>query len=506
VERLGGNFLEKRTIMGSVLDYLEESERAFPQSVAVADGTDELTFRQLKRKVYGLASVLLAKGVQGQAVGVYAHRKVGVIVAMLACAASGNYYVPLNPDAPVAKTKKILQHSGVKTILGFADEAYAGQEEGCEYILCGLSDIPEASQRPAVTLTGEETLYLIYTSGSTGEPKGILKSHRAVMNFIQAYAKTLDFSSSEILGNQTPFCFDASAKDIYLMLKTGARMEIIPSEKFAFPVTLIEYLNEKGITFISWVPSALAVVARLRTFRDILPTTLRRVCFVGEVFPIKDLEAWRTALPDLEYINLYGSSELAGICCLYPIPKGEPCPAALPIGKPLANSHIYLYEDGRFSHTQGEMLVASEALADGYFNDPEKTEKTFQVMEIDGKPCRVLHTGDWARYDDQGNLVFVSRGDGQIKYKGYRIEPGEIEAAVNELDFIGRACCLYNQEKERITVFCTSDRPDLKLRDLNQALEGRLVDYMLPRRLVVLNEMPLNANGKIDRPYLKTML
>jgi non-ribosomal peptide synthetase component F len=326
------------------------------------------------------------------------------------------------------------------------------------------------------------------------------------MNFTDAYAKHLDFQPTEIMGNQTPFCFDASAKDIYLMLKTGARLEIIPSGKFAFPVTLIEYLNEKKITFISWVPSALAVVARLRTFRDILPTTLRRVCFVGEVFPIKDLEAWRTALPELEYINLYGSSELAGVCCLYPIPKGEPCPAALPIGRPLENSRIYLYEDGQLRSDRGEMLVASEALADGYFQDEEKTAKTFIHVEIDGQPCRVLRTGDWARYDEQGNLVFISRGDGQIKYKGYRIELGEIEAAVNELDFIGRACCLYNQEKERITVFCTSDRPELKLRNLNQALEGRLVDYMLPRRLVVLEEMPLNANGKIDRPYLKTLL
>ena len=127
-------------------------------------------------------------------------------------------------------------------------------------------------------------------------------------------------------------------------------------------------------------------------------------------------------------------------------------------------------------------------------------------IEIDGVKRRVLLTGDWARYDEIGNLVFMSRGDGQIKYKGYRIELGEIEAAVNELDFIGQACCLYNAEKERITVFCTTTRPELKLRDLNAALEGRLVDYMLPRRLVVLEVMPLNANGKIDRPYLKTML
>lgn len=492
--------------MASIMDYLVASAGAFPDKTAVSDGERELTFSALLTMARGLGGYLSQKGLRGRAVGLYAQRKAEVIAAMLGCAASGNCYVPLNPDAPEDKTRKILSHAGVGVILGFADGEYDGGREGCEYIRCDGENFPMSDAPAGPAPTERDTLYIIYTSGSTGEPKGIRKSHGAVMDFVEAYTKELAFGSDEILGNQTPFCFDASAKDIYLMLKTGARMEIIPSDKFIFPVTLIEYLNEKAVTFISWVPSALAVVARLRTFRDILPTTVRRVCFVGEVFPIKDLEAWRTALPELEYINLYGSSELAGVCCLYRIPKHEPCPPALPIGKPLSNSRIYLYEDGKLSSEKGEMLVASAALADEYINDPEKTAATFEEMEIDGQTLRVLHTGDWARYDENGDLVFLSRGDGQIKYKGYRIELGEIEAAVNALDFIGRACCLYNAEKERITVFCTSDRPELKLRDLNAALEGRLVDYMLPRRLVVLEEMPLNANGKIDRPYLKTML
>ena len=454
---------------------------------------------------YGLGQLLLGRGVRGEAVGVYSQRRAEVIAAMLGCAVSGNCYVPLNPDAPAEKTGKILRHAGVRLILGFADGEFRGEDTGIDYIRLD-GDFPEAEEAPKVTVSGRDTLYIIYTSGSTGEPKGIRKSHGSVVDFIEAYVKELGFDRDEIIGSQTPFCFDASAKDIYLMLRTGARLEIIPSEKFAFPVTLIEYLNEKRVTFISWVPSALAVVARLRTFRDILPETVRRVAFVGEVFPIKDLEAWRTALPELEYINLYGSSELAGVAALYHIPKDRPLPEALPIGRPLSNSRIFLWEDGHIVPDRGEMLVASGALADEYINAPEKTAETFAVIDVDGVPTRVLHTGDWARYDGEGNLVFLARSDAQIKYKGYRIELGEIEAAVNALDFIGRACVLYNAERERITAFVTTEREGLKLRDLNAALDGKLVDYMLPRKLVVLEEMPLNANGKIDRPYLKTML
>ena len=489
----------------SILKWLDEACAEYPDSVAVSDGTRELSFATLRRKACWLAGKLHACGLAGHPVGIYSQRRAEVIAAMLGCAMAGSPYVPLNPDVPEEKIIRTVEHAGVSGILGFAEnECRCGGL--CSVYMRLDESFPEEEKAPPVTVREEDTLYIIYTSGSTGEPKGIRKSHASVMNFVEAYVAELGFDRSEIIGNQTPFCFDASAKDIYLMLRTGARLEIIPSEKFVFPVKLIEYLNERRVTFISWVPSALAVVARLRTFRDILPETVRRVAFVGEVFPVKDLEVWRAALPEIEYINLYGSSELAGIAALYRVPKEGPLPAALPIGKPLGNSRIVLWEDGRIVPDRGEMLVASGALADEYIGDPEKTASTFGYVVLDGKPTRVLHTGDWARYDEDGNLVFLARSDTQIKYKGYRIELGEVEAAVDAVDFIGRACVLYNAERERITAFVTTDREDLKLRDLTAALEGRLVDYMLPRKLVVLDEMPLNANGKIDRTYLKTLL
>ena len=495
--------------MGSIIDYLERSAAAYPDAVAVADGVRALTFRQLRAMSFGLAAELASEGFGGgQAVGVYAQRRVEVIAAMLGCAAAGCCYVPLNPETPEAKTAKILRHAEIRLLLGFVpDQEYDGAAEGCQYRVLAAETFPQSEQTPDISLGERDTLYIIYTSGSTGEPKGIRKSHGSVIDFIEAYVRELDFGPSEVLGNQTPFCFDASAKDIYLMLRTGARMEIIPSEMFTFPVKLIEYLNERRVTFLSWVPSALAIVARLRTFRDILPATVRRVAFVGEVFPVKDLEAWRTALPEIEYINLYGSSELAGVAALYRLPRdGKPLAGALPIGRPLSNCRIVLMEDGKLTRDRGEMLVASHALADGYLGDPEKTAAVFETIDLEGVPTRVLHTGDWARYDEEGNLVFLARSDAQIKYKGYRIELGEIEAALDGLGFIQRACVLYNAERERITAFVTTDWPELKLRELNDALAGRLPDYMLPRRLKVLENMPLNANGKIDRTYLKTLL
>lgn len=491
----------------NVVDYLDRAAELWAEKTAVADEFASLDFASLRTQAYAVAQLVRARGLEKAPVGVYAGRKLEVVAAMLGVAAAGCYYVPLNPLVPADKNRKIIKSAGITLLIGSEEKDYRGEEEGCEYIAYDHRALPGQAQRPDVAVDGADTLFLIYTSGSTGEPKGIRKSHGAMVDFIEAYVEEFAFRPDEIIGNQSPFSADASSKDLYLMLRSGAKLEIIPTQLFSFPAQLVEYLNEKKISFISWVPSALAIVARLRTFRDVMPETLERVYFVGEVFPAKDLEGWRTALPDLDYVNLYGSSELAGICCYYRLPKGEAVPEALPIGGPLKNSRIYLLKDGRLSDDgTGEIAVVSGALADEYVGNEEKTAETFCTMEMDGQLCRVLRTGDWARYDEQGKLVYMSRDDGMIKHKGYRIELGEIEAAVSALDCIIRVCCLYDARRERITVFASSTRPDLKVKDLNEALAEKLPDYMMPKRLVLMDELPLNPNGKIDRAGLKSLL
>ena len=494
--------------MSTVLDYLSASAARFPDRTAVADETGSYTFAQLQDRVLALAGEILTRCAPKAFVGVYAHRRADAVAGMLAAAAAGCCYVPLNPGYPRDKLAQILADAGINLILGCEQEGeYRGEDLGCEYLSCLAPGPAAAPELP--TVAAEDPLYLIYTSGSTGKPKGILKTHGAMVDFIEAYVDRFGFTHQEVLGNQTPFCFDASAKDLYLMLKTGARMEIIPTQLFSFPVKLIEYLNARSVTMISWVPSALALVSRMRTFRDILPTTLRRVFFVGEVLAKKELDAWRAALPELQYVNLFGASELAGICCYYEILPGAETPEVLPIGKPLGNSRVFLLgEDGLVTtpYVEGELLVSSGALATCYLGDPEKTARTLLDMDLGGERVHVLRTGDLAMYDADGNLVYRSRRDHQIKHMGYRIELGEIEAAVNALPYIGECCCVYDDRRDRIVVCCTTSLEDLKLKQLTADLRDKLADYMLPNRLTVLAEMPHNANGKLDRVALKDQL
>ena len=492
--------------MNLILSRFEQTVRAMPDKLAVACEEERYTFAALKALAARLGKSAAGEPVRGRAIGVLVHRGVASIAEFFAAVYAGGFYVPLDPDMPAHKLRTILEDAEIRLLFGTEEDRPRLEELGFSGRF--LTPADAAAEEIEAPEAGEDTpLYMVYTSGSTGRPKGVLKSQGAVISFIDAFAKTFDLGPEEILGNQNPFFFDASAKDLYLMALVGATMEIIPSEKFIFPVRLMEYLNARGVSYICWTPTALSIVTQLNTFRKILPETVKKVLFVGEVFPIKQLHKWLTTLPELRYVNLYGSSELAGICCWYEIPRGS-LPEQLPMGKPLSNCRIWLRGEAGFvtePEVLGEVWIESPALALEYWGDPEKTARVFSVETLpDGRSARVLKSGDLARYDREGNLVFSSRKDFQIKHMGRRIELGEIEAAADALPAVQRCCCLYNDGKKRIELFCElapGEEKDGK--ELLHLLRGRLSEYMLPSVVHILPEMPFNPNGKIDRTRLK---
>ena len=492
--------------MNPILSRFEQTAAAFPAKTAAACEHTRYTFSALRRLAARLGAAAAKAQPEPGAVGVLVHRDADTVAAFFAVLYAGSYYVPLDPDMPTHKLQTILADAGIRVLLGAAEDRPLLETLGFDGIF--LTPADAAGEERSAPEAGPDTpLYMVYTSGSTGKPKGVLKSHGAMLSFVDAFTETFGLTAEEILGNQNPFFFDAAAKDLYVMACTGATMEIIPSEKFIFPVRLIEYLNERGITYVCWVPTALAIVTQLNTFRQVLPTTLKKVLFVGEVFPVKQLHKWLTTLPEIRYVNLYGSSELAGICCWYEIPRGT-LPDQLPMGIPLSNCRVYLRgEEGFLTEPEqlGEVWVESPALALEYYGDPEKTAKVFCQEELpDGRRARVLKTGDLARYDAAGNLVFSSRKDFQIKHMGRRVELGEIEAAADALPELQRCCCLYNDAKKRIELFCQlTPGTEADGKAIQSLLRGRLSEYMLPSRIHILDELPFNANGKINRTALK---
>lgn len=493
--------------MKGIIDYLEASSQKFPEKTAVSYGDTSYSFRELVTLARRIGAEINDYCGAGIPVAVIVHRSAETIAAFLGAVYNGDFYIPVDPALPSDKLRAMLSDSGAKIVVGSGNDCELVSEAGYEGVYVDLSNIG-TNEIDAPFISDDAPLYMVYTSGSTGKPKGVLKSHRAVKSFVETFAETFSLSDKEVIGNQTPFFFDASAKDLYQMLYTGATLEIIPSEYFMLPTALIDYLNIKRITYICWVPTALIMVIRMNAFKKHYPETLKKVFFVGEVLPAKMLSAWIAALPEVKYVNLYGSSEIAGICSYYEVDNSD-IPENLPLGRALSNCEIFLTDDQGIvteSEVTGELCVSGEALAIGYYNDPIRTSERFvEMLTPSGETKRVFRTGDLAQYKN-GMIHFVSRADFQIKYLGKRIELGEIEAAADKLKEVRRCCCLFNKDANMIKLFCELE-PDIGLsgKDIRDMLKPLLSDYMLPHKVIVLDALPLNANGKINRTLLSEM-
>ena len=492
--------------MSSILRYFESVVAKHPDKAAVVLRDQQLSFQELaslaKRAGYSIGRMNLSR----KPIGVLTDRTIEPLIGFLGALYSNNFYVPIDVEMPAEKIRHIIDDAGLSVILCGKDGddiLHTVNYDGAIIHYEGLP--PDECGVPADE--DNDYLYMVYTSGSTGKPKGVLKTQSAEISFVDAYWERMGFSENDIIGNQTPFYFDAAAKDLYLMICRGITIAIIPSELFALPPELIDYLNAKQVTVASWVPTVMSLVAQLNPFSMYKPTTLKMVLFVGEVMPMKHLNTWRRELPDITYVNLYGQSEIAGICLYYIVKGVFEDSDTLPMGKALDNCEIYLVDNDSIvteANHVGELYIVSEALADCYWNDEEKTKQSFLYRDFGKGLVRCFKTGDMAQFDNNGDLLFAARKDFQIKHMGHRIELGEIETVAGSLPDIDRCCCLYNQDKRKIILFCQLTRDSGKTsKEIRSELKPLLSSYMLPGKVVIKERLPLNRNGKIDRQALK---
>lgn len=299
-----------------------------------------------------------------------------------------------------------------------------------------------------------DPVYSIFTSGSTGVPKGVVVSHRGVIDYIDWANDTFHFKSDAVIGNQAPFYFDNSTLDIYLMYSTGATLNIIPESYFAFPAKLVDYLNEEQISFVFWVPFVLVNVANLNIFESKEPKYIKDVFFAGEVMPNKHLNYWRKHLPNCRYANLYGPTEITVDCTYYEVKREFRDDEPLPIGYVCKNSDILILVDRKRlvnKGEQGELCVRGSSLALGYYNDPERTAQAFIQNPLNNHyPETIYCTGDVVYENEYGEIMYVGRVDSQIKHNGYRIELGEIETAILSSNLIKNCCVVYDFNNKKI--------------------------------------------------------
>ena len=352
--------------------------------------------------------------------------------------------------------------------------------------------------------------YVFFTSGSTGVPKGVAITQRSIIDYIDWAAEEFSIDENVKIANQAPFYFDNSILDIYLSMSCGATLYIPPEMYYAFQAKLLAYLEEKKITFIFWVPSALVGSANSGLLERFDLSAIKKVLFCGEVMPNRHLNIWRRVLPEAEFANLYGPTEITDVCSFFRVNREFADDDPLPIGKACRNTEIMLLDDENCLITEpdkkGELCVRGTSLSVGYYANEEKTSVAFVQNPLNPYyEEKIYRTGDLAHYNEFGEIMFDGRKDFQIKHMGYRIELGEIETAILSMEEIDNACCLYDEEHKRIvSVFQSKQGIDgLAIR---KRLMSILPKYMIPSEYFAVEKMPLNDNGKINRKQLKNDL
>ena len=494
----------------SVLSWLDETAKRLPNKLALQDISGNITYQEYRSKSLAIAYkiVELNKGEMKKPIVVYLEKGKEVLVSFMGVAYSGCFYSPIDTEMPQSRVDKILEVLKPEIVIttnklktNFEKFNFYGSYIIYEETICSEED--ETAVKPYTEkIIDTDLLYVLFTSGSTGVPKGVSICHRSVIDYTDWVTETFNITQKDTFGNQAPFYFDNSILDIYSCMKTGATLNIIPKKLFFQPVPLLEYIKYNKINTIFWVPSALIVVSKLKAFRNVdLSDTLKRVLFCGEVMPNKQLNIWRKFLPNVTYANLYGPTEITDACTYYIVDREFSDDEPLPIGIPMSNTDILVLNDEDKLVTDdevGELCVRGTSLAMGYYNNPEKTRSAFVQNPLNkAVPEIIYRTGDLVRYNEYREIIYISRKDFQIKHLG------QIETAISSLEEVTLNCCLYDEKNQRIVLFVDAqvDRDYIKER-----IEKLVPEYMIPGKVIYLENMPINANGKIDRIKLKELM
>ncbi len=502
----------------NVTQWLDETARVYENKAALVDENGQVTFGQWRKMAQAIAAkVLQIQPESGKPVAVYMEKSTGVLVCFAGIAYAGDFYSPIDVTMPSSRVQKILEILEPEIIIttrelqaGLAEFGYDGEVIIYDDVTPAPDDEANVAKATAQILD-TDLLYVLFTSGSTGVPKGVGIRHRSVIDYTDWVTSQFEVTSEDAFGNQAPFYFDNSILDIYSCMKTGATLYIIPSALFSQPVPLLEYIKENDINTIFWVPSALIAVAKLRALKNVdMSSVLKRILFCGEVMPNKQLNYWRSFIPNAVYANLYGPTEITDACTFYIVDREFDDDETLPIGGPMPNTRILLLDDEDKLITEpgivGELCVQGTSLAVGYYGNPEKTDAAFVQNPLNTVyEEKIYRTGDLVSYNERGEILYSCRKDFQIKHLGHRIELGEIETAASSLDEIPRCCCIYDEKHSRIVLIVESETA-IEKAWVSEKLKTMVPEYMIPGKVVNVPVMPLNANGKIDRVKLKENL
>ncbi|EAK4236667.1 amino acid adenylation domain-containing protein [Campylobacter upsaliensis] len=487
-------------------DFLQKSVKKFPHKTLFKEmGGVSITYKEfddLSQKVATKLLNTLAKEPIQSPILIILPKSINTLISFFGVAKSGNFYTLLDEKMPLERIEKIISVLKPKAFITSKSlnlkldlptlytedfESYERDEEAL--IKARLKHIDT------------NLLYVFFTSGSTGLPKGVSISHKSVIDYAFWVSEEFELDENEIIANQAPLYFDNSILDIFPTIKEGGSVHLVPNSLFAFPLKVLEYLENEGVNTIFWVPSVLIYFANTQALEKFKLEKLKKVLFCGEIMPNKQLNYWRTHLPHTLFANLYGPTEITDVCCFYKVDREFKDDELLPIGKACKNTELLVFDENKNfineAGKKGELYVRGTSLSLGYYNDIEKTKAAFIQNPLHHNYLDLLYkTGDIVAYNEFGELLCYGRLDNQIKFKGHRIELGEIEAVLNSHEKIKNSACIFKDDK--LIAFYESEEE----LDLKGFCKQKLPPYMIASSFVRVEKFALNANGKIDRKIL----
>lgn len=492
----------------TVVELFAEQVRRTPDAVAVQDAKQTLSYLEVDAKSNQLAHILRSRGVKAESiVAVMMERSAEMMITLLAVLKAGGAYLPIHPAFPEERINFLLKDSGAALLLTcdrLLDVSFAGEHIDLVDIELSTGESSDVER----VHTADNLAYVMYTSGTTGLPKGTMIEHRALLHRLNWMQQQYPLGVGDAILQKTPFTFDVSLLELFGWCGTGAKICFLEQDAEKDPALTLEAIERYGITTIHFVPSL------LQAFLTYLESGIEaghRLASVRDVFACG--EALRPQTVDAFYrmfsggngrlINLYGPTEATILVSHYECPQQQS--GIVPIGRAIDQVQMYVLDDGQRLQpvgVVGELYLAGVGLARGYLHLPELTDEKF-VPHPFLPGARIYKTGDLARWLPDGSLEFLGRTDHQVKIRGYRIELGEIENQVRQCSGSQDAVVLAQElQGNTALVGYLVDRSGLDLSDLQKRLGAMLPDYMVPSYFVLLEEMPLLANGKLDRKAL----
>lgn len=484
----------------------------------------DYSYSELSGWVESLAALLLSQGLrQGEVIAIGHNKRPLSYALMLAALRIGVAYVNIDVCSPIARTSRILQVSRA-SVLFFDDPNYRNQMtelaagHGCRAVFLETAMLPEidednrATQRRLSHLVdGACIAYIMFTSGSTGVPKGVAVTHQNVLHFIAWGQERFGILETDNFANLSPMYFDNSVFDFYVGLFSGAALSPIYRELLTTPYDLAPHIGRMACTVWFSVPSLLIYMMAMKAMNPATLASLRAIVFGGEGYPKVELKKLYDQFSSKAMlVNVYGPTECTCICSGHTLTPDDFIDLqGLPtLGRLNPNFDYRILDDDDKDVLYGELCLIGPNVAAGYFNDPERTESSFHtISDLNRFMKRMYRTGDLVR-EEGGMLFFVGRKDNQIKHMGYRIELEEIEHALVKLPYVDQAAVVYqrvNSAYGKLIGFIAS-REELDGHEIIRQLGALLPDYMAPSKIIVAKELPKNANGKVDRQFLKSSL